>query len=496
MPTWLNEKRIVSVFIFLVSLVYIHAVFYGSGALYSSFTDDFYYYLKIAKSVYNGNNLTFTEGVVTNGYQPVFQYLIIVLYAIAQRLHIESLLLIKLFFGAVFYVSSYVLYKELQPKTPLAVLFFCIAVLSYFSFSYNGMESLLIIPLLSFVVLRMVKGTINPYWVSAAIPMAFFLRIDSIIILLQVAVLYLIKQKALRFRNFRQLLVLAAIAFLPIVIYMILNYITLGVPVPVSGIAKSATHLNTVHSATFRSFKGFGWHANLIAVFALLAGLYLAIKKSNSALRWLLFMTLFFYLQNAVRSDWKIWDWYLYPFSVLLFVITYFADSIAFNMKGRPAVVPLLVTSAVGGLLFLKIIAYLKPYENMMFQAAVKIQNFENGHKGNYAMGDRAGIVGYLIPSKLVQLEGLVMDKAYLNTLAKAHDVNDLTSPYHVDYYITTNPVALSDSTFVVKEPMQSNGASPKITDTISWKVLYDFTISESKNARSKKVRTVIFKTP
>jgi len=41
-------------------------------------------------------------------------------------------------------------------------------------------------------------------------------------------------------------------------------------------------------------------------------------------------------------------------------------------------------------------------------------------------MGDRAGFVGYLLSSPLIQLEGLVLDSNYLNLLEKNRNIEEV----------------------------------------------------------------------
>jgi len=58
-------------------------------------------------------------------------------------------------------------------------------------------------------------------------------------------------------------------------------------------------------------------------------------------------------------------------------------------------------------------------------------------HPGVYAMGDRAGLVSYLSGQKMIQLEGLVMDKNYLENINRQESLNFVLNNYNVDYYIT-----------------------------------------------------------
>jgi hypothetical protein len=45
------------------------------------------------------------------------------------------------------------------------------------------------------------------------------------------------------------------------------------------------------------------------------------------------------------------------------------------------------------------------PSHNLPYQAAMEIRSFEKTHPGVYAMGDRAGVVGYFGSQSVVQLK-------------------------------------------------------------------------------------------
>jgi hypothetical protein len=84
-------------------------------------------------------------------------------------------------------------------------------------------------------------------------------------------------------------------------------------------------------------------------------------------------------------------------------------------------------------------------------------------------MGDRAGSVGYLLKSPLVQLEGLVMDKPFLENIKQQRPLKTVLQQYGVRYYITT---IRGDYTGVVnaREPAQAGPQSPRMTSVFTEK--------------------------
>jgi hypothetical protein len=73
-----------------------------------------------------------------------------------------------------------------------------------------------------------------------------------------------------------------------------------------------------------------------------------------------------------------------------------------------------------------------------IYEASVEIQQFAATHPGTYAMGDRAGRVAYLIPDPLIQTEGLMMDRNYLEYIRRQTPLRETLAHYKVRYYVAT----------------------------------------------------------
>ncbi len=88
------------------------------------------------------------------------------------------------------------------------------------------------------------------------------------------------------------------------------------------------------------------------------------------------------------------------------------------------------------------------------------IEAFSQTHSGIYAMGDCAGTAGYLMRQPLVQLEGLVMDTAFLQNIRDRHNLNQVLDQYGVRYYVTID-VKRADGCYNTTEPIQAGPDSP-----------------------------------
>ena len=106
------------------------------------------------------------------------------------------------------------------------------------------------------------------------------------------------------------------------------------------------------------------------------------------------------------------------------------------------------------------------PQTNQIYMAGMDISRFAQSHPGVYAMGDRAGAVGYLVNAPVVQLEGLMMDKEFLRNIRSERDLLDVLKQDHVRYYIrvSTSSVPDADGCFRAKEPVQAGPDSPTMS--------------------------------
>jgi hypothetical protein len=376
------------------------------------------------------------------------------------------------------------------------------------------MESILIIPLLTYLYLPQRKDAIAVPKLAILASVLFFIRIDSIILTLPLIGYRLYTN--LRYKSIlKDMLSLILYFVLPVAGYVGYNYKFYNTPFPVSGLAKSVEAFSGLQSAAIDSFLNYmpyGVFNIIITTAAVLVLPFLRFTQRRYVLIFILAMILF-YLQNSLRSDWGLWAWYFYPIPALSFLIStqfpaaffthtrsmiarfsmYLAQglSLAAVFIGSALILlytfPAILNRAQGGRV------------DILHLAGFEIKNFEKYNKGVYAMGDRAGIAGYLIASPLIQLEGLVMDKQYLEDLKKAEDLIQLLKKYSVDYYIASNPVKLNDSTYIVNEPVKSNGFSRKIRDTIDWKIEHRFTLQQRGIIRRNVVEsteTIIYKVP
>jgi hypothetical protein len=172
-------------------------------------------------------------------------------------------------------------------------------------------------------------------------------------------------------------------------------------------------------------------------------------------------------------SDWRIWPWYLYPWLEASVV----AGCVIFSQRGRnrPGSLPQagVISFAVALACLVAYAAVIplctNPQMNPIYMAGTDISHFAQSHPGVYAMGDRAGAVGYQLNAPMIQLEGLMMDKDFLRNIRAQRDLQDVLKQYHVRYYIWTSTSSGpdADGCFLVNEPVQAGPDSPTMRSRI-----------------------------
>jgi hypothetical protein len=253
---------------------------------------------------------------------------------------------------------------------------------------------------------------------------------------------------------------LAATAAL-IAIYAGINIHFYGLPVPVSGMAKNGLSL-TIHTQTFKSLVSNSRPTSMMLWALLLTGLMLYLAPQRRALTVLSGLSvLLFYTLNALRSDYQIWPWYLYPFVLHAIVVFLHPVDTARSVKREYAWLVAIATLALATVSITKqayILYTHRTQDNGIVDTAKFVKATLAGmNVQRIAMGDRAGAVGYLVGKDVVQLEGLVMDKGYLSFLKGPFDFGAVLAKYKPDVYVATDPERIPGTNcYFTTEPLQA----------------------------------------
>ncbi len=455
----------------------------------SSFTDDFFYYIKIAKNIVLGAGSTFNGIVHTNGYHPLWLIILTISVKLAVLLNVEILIFIKLVIALIIFLSFYLFYKyatEYLTNIFWRVFFVLFTYTWYATSSSFGMETIITIPLFLLFLLSYLKN-VNPYSIGLLVSLTTLSRLDSIIVFL---VFFGVESLYIKFDLKRMIKI--GLGLLPIPVYLLSNIYYFDSLMPISGMAKSVLKITTLHSATFKSLFEFYHRFNYvyfgIFIFSILNLNKLKQLESTSKVFYItaLMSVPIYYLQTSLRSDWQLWFWYFYPLilSMIMLAIplnTIFISGKDFKLKIKQ--IKVLQQSFIlfsSSFIFLFTLNELKNVSNdPVAEAGIKIFDFEKNNPGIYAMGDRSGIVGYLLSSPLIQLEGLVMDRKYLNLLEKSSHIEEILDNYNISYYVGTGLKKNANNCFMVIEPLQSNGYSRRLESQLCWDEVLQFTVKD-----------------
>jgi hypothetical protein len=428
--------------------------FWPYSALAGGFDDDFFYYAQIARALARGHGSTFDGTHMTNGYHPLWLLCLAGFWVIGDGRFF--FLLVTAATGASL-VAIYMLSVRLQERLGVsqqgraviasAVVFWSVLLMR------GGMEIVLAIPLLLLLLWmwldERLRGTSGYLWLGLVAALCVLARLDSVLLVGTLVALSLtIESMSMDDRLHRG--VAFGLGLTPVWIYLAINLHFFGTWMPVSAQAKELLLHRGMHwqplAGLFKPFSGIRLMIVLPGIVGAFALLALVLGRGPLTVRTrtvLLALALFPVIHIALLcwlSDWTIWYWYFYPL-----VLAALGGAAAWAGRYPPA--PRVWTGLAAALVVLCTVHVLSyhlrhpPKTSSMLLAARDIRDFGEQHPGVYAMGDRSGTAGFLLPAPMIQLEGLTMDRQYLDRLRAQPPLKDLLREYRVDYYISTNAI-------------------------------------------------------
>jgi hypothetical protein len=399
--------------------------------------DDASYFFEIADNVSSGEGFTFDRIGETNGYQPLWLYLLIPLYRLvhaAPGTMVRIIALIQILLSA---TAGLVLYQLLKRTcSALAALiggaFFIAFVLAPV---VNGMESTLLVLLLVLLVSRAVRSGFpdrcsngESFRIGLLLGLVVLARLDTAFLCISTALLLLLGAtgKGAGRRRLAALVMTTLGASLVIVPYLFYNAVRFGSPMPISGILKSSF-------PAVRIDRNMIFEPGSVGLFGLLLGtMHLALFSArprgrggnglDGAIAALSAAALLHWAHTVLFMRWAVFPWHFASYRVLAaLALPRFVDRI-------PARVPRPVRLAAISLLIAAILAagidrYVRRYSikprdswtTASYEAALWAR--ENTRADAiFAMKD-AGHFGYFSGRSVVSLDGIVGDTALQEVL-------------------------------------------------------------------------------
>jgi hypothetical protein len=497
--------------------------FRAPGELYLSyFTDDFYYYLVIAKNIVSSGMSSFNGIQLTNGYHPLWLVVITGLVAALGSglpFFVTLTLLIWLLVAGTF-VQLLRLSRSCSSSSPYAYAAALFSALYMAVLARTGMEISLGLFFLATFYLRVVQTPLEQQSARQAMltglvaSLAMLARIDACIGVGLYVLFTLLGAPAPR-RLVIKTCAWCALGGSLVLVYLAINHHLFGTWLPISGMAKNLKHGLAPSAAVLERLLQvdainalFTWPSLALAVLYLARasrpGAPFDLQPASSAAppstraarsgvpshargQGALTSTvarvrlacvlhpLAFYTVLSCTSDWTIWTWYLYPLVPIAALVL--PHALELYLPRLTQALPALAVTAVAlaGIGLSAQLAKLNPEAVSIYAAGAHLREFAKQHPGRYAMGDRAGTPGYLLGQPVIQLEGLVGDLPYLARLKRQQPLLPLLRELEVDYYVGTNPAPQSGC-YTVREPGQAGPTSPALTGRLCSPPLTRFT--------------------
>ncbi len=466
-------------FIVIFIFYFSRYIYFGDGYL-AFFDDDFFYYLETAFNFSQTGVSTFDNIHITNGYHPLwFIILSVITFIFGKSIAtFYTISTIQVLTTYITYKQTAKLFQTILPSTSSTINNYLsiITTIVFMLIFKGGMEIILTVPLLLLLINISLEDKINSYEFGLISLLAILSRLDSVCFIIIYAI-FLISSK--RISVFK-----LSISMIPFLLYILSNILIFDTIMPISGMAKSLRSEVYFEFNIIRSFFDFtlnrifyGTIPGLLIVLNLVI-VILNYNKIEIKLKYLFISVILFQisliLYSSLFSGWVYWSWYFYSVVFSYIITIYFINT---NFKIKKNIILLVTISFIFYALafsFLK-----KPTSYDIYNEAQLLKKFEKHYVGIYGMGDRAGLPSFYIKSNLIQLEGLMMNREYLEDLQKL-DLIDLLKKYNVEYYISYNPIKLDDK-FIIAEPIKLFELFINSVDTISISPIDSAIVGESK---------------
>lgn len=474
-------------------------------------TDDAYYYFQIARHLLDSGRSTFDGFTLTNGYHPLWMFAVAGTGAVTGGFGPAFFVAIQLVSIAACVTAGLLLAALLRRigfsvalRSALFIyLFYLVCTLSFL-----GMEVTLTIPLLFAFVLALLpaeEGGAAPHPVlpGALGALLILSRIDSLLLVFpSLALVLLVRWRDPAAR--RAALAGLAVCAATLVLYAAANRQLFGAWLPVSGAAKQLKASWWPGSALLdsllapRSFSVVFQQILPLAFSALVALFFVPSLRRLSPrqlfLLWLAAYPAGYYTLLALLYDWPIDSWYRYP---LLVSVVAAAALLHERFAARDAVrrlLPVLAPCAVAAVTGYAAVSCarilrLTPDESPQYYSSLDLAAFARAHPGRYAMGDRAGLAGFLTDAPILQVEGLVADRKFVGHLARQDDLLDVLREYGVTYYAVVAPPPVEDGCHHVAEPTRPGPQALRMRGRICAEPVL-------KRTYSNKTHLVVFRVP
>ncbi|WP_347988053.1 hypothetical protein [Methylomonas sp. AM2-LC] len=461
--------------------------------------DDAYYYLGIVRNIIEHGASSFLPPFSTNGYQPLWLVVLTCFAAIFGTDEVSLVIqnyLVTCLFVLCFIALSRRCYAMAFPAI--------ICSLSYAHITINGMESVMI-PVYFILFMTSKSWQFRGCFGS----LLFLSRLDALSVVIARDLYFVLTKRKTDFKHY--------LIIIPVIlVYGLINYLLFGIPVPVSGLAKSIGN-NFGENIN----AGLGYLLTLKTSFRLIIVIlfvYIVRKQKIGELRYLdeisilLISCCFVAFYYSTKSGWGFWSWYYWaPFLLIYYALletAFLLNKLIISKENNVKFVYLT-------LLTLGIVYTIKPSVDFISDRIIfftnaptisaldatfgrknielveLIKKYNIPENSFFAMGDRAGSFGYFLGNhyRFLHTEGLVGPTAYYQAM-KTDNALDFIDTQNIDYWIAERENFLeANETIGVIEPIQGLSAhkGPYLICFQKQGIVFDQSYIPSKYTASQK---------
>jgi len=437
----------------------------GSVAYLGLLEDDYFYYAIVADKLLTSGKLTYDGTTVTNGFHPLWFLTVVTLRGVAGGLNpvfYGLLTTVSLVSMVATYELSRLFARALGASPVLAAAIPLIHSVATNLVVASGMESALDVPLLLWLLLELTRvGPVTARRAArlgAISSLAILSRLDIALVVLLFGVGWLWFARP-GWRTIVPALVAFCAAGVAVPVYAAGNLLFFGSVLPVSALAKQLVvvpGLNVSYLKIVARYTVFGPAAGLTLVMGVAALLVLWRSRTRGqdglrpealfAAAVILAFTGVFYVANALNG-WIYFGWYAYPLTAAL-VASYVllgevvAPRLPAGWRPRAAagvvVLATVLALAGGGRAFAIRGPLWSVNDNGLLAMSVELAEKMRERHGVFAMGAIGGFATYLLQKPVVQLEGLIADRAMVEHVRHQDELGAVLRGYGVDYLVVS----------------------------------------------------------
>ena len=420
------------------------------------FADDAYYYLGVARSIGGGDGSTFSGLTETNGYHPLWTLVLAAVAAVVRDPYalVAAVVLLQGLLWALLVREAVRIGRHLGSEVAAVLGLAALGVLAVITgqLSFSAMESAPLLVLLMVAIRRLVElpqedARRAELHLGVVLALVCLTRLDAALTVGPLALVAALRGRPALPSLVRRSVRLLGPTAVSLAVYLALNLSLFDTATPVSGQAKALggpfRNMRPVEQFLQAGQVGerplwLGAGALLLCAVAYVAGDWreaLPQRRLMACIGCLLAGQALLLTYLVVATSYRVWAWYFYGIALTAFcAATLVGGALVRRLGGHGRRICL---AAGIGFAVLQIPATFFSGLSHTPRATETAEFLEADLPSDavIAMGDRAGLVGYLVDRPMLQLEGLMADARWL------HDLEDGTALERmeeegVDYYV------------------------------------------------------------